>query len=86
MTMEDREGYLSLIKAIEDNNISEVLNCLQNGVDPNGLDYTGNDPDVYLPNPPLTVAAKHGYMDIVEMLVSHGAEIDKSFRYVTVIF
>ena len=79
--MDYSEGDRNLIKAIEGNNISEVRRLLQDGVDPNGLSYTGSDPDVYLPNPPLTAAAKHGYLDIVELLISSGAEIDKSYRY-----
>ena len=59
-----------LLAAIENGNFSQVRQLLKKGADPNVI-Y--NDIDA---SSPLIIASYHGHLEIVELLLDHGAKVD----------
>ena len=73
----DHEKQLArdLCEAVEWNNVSEVRSLLEQGADPNHQLYWSDEWEEELP--PLHWACLVGYLEIVMMLVDHGAHTDK---------
>lgn len=57
-----------LRKAIKQGNLLEVTSLIENGVDINPSCYSGNRP--------LAVAASRGHLDILNLLIAHGAKVN----------
>ena len=72
----DHEKQLArdLGDAVDRNNVSEVRSLLEQGADPNHQLYWSVEWGKY---PPLHNACYEGYLEIVMMLVDHGAHTDK---------
>jgi ankyrin repeat protein len=60
-----------LVAAIENGSVEEVQSFLQNGIDPNMRDRKNEG------RPLIAIAAIHGHLQIVSMLIEYGAQIDR---------
>lgn len=65
--------YDDLLKAIEDNNTSEVTAILQRGMDVNTVDKSGNTL--------LILAVEKGNLDLVKFLIGHRARVHSRNQY-----
>jgi hypothetical protein len=65
--------FMALIAAAEKGNVRSARALIRNGVDVNGR---GVGDDVAPTNRPLAVAAEHGHLEVVEVLLAAGAKVD----------
>ena len=76
----DHEELLArnLYEAVFWNKVTKVRSLLEQGADPNHQLYWSNE--WWENSPPLHWACYEGFLEIVMMLVDHGAHTDKSCR------
>jgi hypothetical protein len=65
--------FMALVTAAEKGNVRSARALIRSGVDVNGR---GVGDDVAPSNRPLAVAAEHGHLDVVELLLAAGARVD----------
>jgi ankyrin repeat protein len=70
--------YLSekLVSAVTDGYTAVVRIFLENGVNPSKPNQAGSTTLVRLDPTPLYIACYHGHLNVVELLISHGAEVN----------
>ena len=73
----DSNGHSALIDAVYSKNVRIVQMLLENGAKPDLCEH-----EALLPhNNPLNVASKEGYLEIVKLLVKHGADTNARHIY-----
>ena len=71
--------FLSLSRAARDGDLISVKVLIKRGVDPNGVEFVGNNAASYLAHNyerPVQAAAEHGHPEVVAFLLERGANPD----------
>lgn len=72
----------TFVKLVENKDNDAVKQILENGYNPNVYKYVAGIPTIFEFNPtPLVAACRNGDMEMVQLLISYGADVNKMDKF-----